>query len=154
MKKSHHDDIPCHTRLCIKWCDMVQGCMVHTECTVMTAVSSGASHVRTKQRYNYTACVDIQSVLHKATFTCLESHATRAQRVCSKGENSSIYKWSTTINKPGCQCGCFVDDARTGAETGGCRWIEPPANRPRRPSLLWVAAQSWSSSCRRRGRKK
>ena len=58
---------------------MVHGCMVYTECAKMAAVSSGTSHVTTKQLCNYTTWVDIQTVLQKATVTHLESHVTRTQ---------------------------------------------------------------------------
>ena len=34
--------------LCVKWHDMVHGCMVYKECANMAAVLSGTSHVRTK----------------------------------------------------------------------------------------------------------
>ena len=36
--------------ICMKWRDMVHGCMVYTERAEMAAVSSGTSHVTTKQR--------------------------------------------------------------------------------------------------------
>ena len=34
--------------LCLKWCDMVHGCMVYTERAETAAVSRGTSHVTTK----------------------------------------------------------------------------------------------------------
>ena len=51
------------TWLCMKWRDMVHVCMVYTERAETAAVSSGTSHVRTKQCCNYTTWVDIQSAL-------------------------------------------------------------------------------------------
>ena len=39
---------------CMKWRDVMHGCMVYTERADMAAVLSGTSHVRTKQRCNYT----------------------------------------------------------------------------------------------------
>ena len=57
----------------------VQGCMVHTECAEMTAVSSGTSHAGTKQRCKHTTWVDIQSGLCEAKVAHIESHAARVQ---------------------------------------------------------------------------
>ena len=51
------------TWLCMKWCDVVHGCMVYTECTETAAVSCGTCHVTTKQRCWYTTLVDIQNTL-------------------------------------------------------------------------------------------
>ena len=44
--------------LCMKWRDLVRGCMVYTE-QVKTAVSGGTSHERTKQCCKYTTWVEI-----------------------------------------------------------------------------------------------
>ena len=49
--------------LCMKWPDMLPGCMVERECVQMAAVSSGTSHVRTKQCCIYATWVDSQSTL-------------------------------------------------------------------------------------------
>ena len=45
----------------MKWRDTVHGCMVYTERAEMAAVSSGTSHVTTKQQCSYTTWVNIQS---------------------------------------------------------------------------------------------
>ena len=109
---------------------MVHGCLVYTERAEMTAVSRGTctSHVRIKQRCNYTICLDIQSWLYKATVTDLESHMRQehsesvpqrriqtestglrhpsfkeegAGKRCSEcAENSDIQKQSTTSTPP------------------------------------------------------
>ena len=42
---------------------MVHNCMMYTERANMAAVLSGTSHVRIKQRHNYTTWVNIQSAL-------------------------------------------------------------------------------------------
>ena len=47
--------------LCMKWCDMVYGCMVYTEHAKMATVSGGTSHITTKQCCNYTTWVDISN---------------------------------------------------------------------------------------------
>ena len=71
----------------MKWWDMVHGCMVRTECTMVAAVSDGTSHVTTKQCCKYTTLVDIQNALWKATVIHLKSHNTTAQQVYLKAEN-------------------------------------------------------------------
>ena len=58
----------------------------------MAAVSS---HVTAIQRCKYTTSVDIQKCSTKAAVTHLESHATRAQWICSRAENSAIQKRPT-----------------------------------------------------------
>ena len=45
------------------WSDMVYGCMVYTERAEIAAIGSGASHVRTKQRCNYTCSPFCHSLL-------------------------------------------------------------------------------------------
>ena len=76
--------------LCIKWRDVMHGCMVYTERAEMAAVSSGTNHARTKQCCKYAPWVDTQSPLWKDTVTHLELYMTRAQWVCSRAENSAI----------------------------------------------------------------
>ena len=51
------------TWLCMKWHDLVHGCMVYAERTKTAAVSCGTSHVTTKRRCTYTTFVDIQNVI-------------------------------------------------------------------------------------------
>ena len=46
--------------LCMKWRDMVHGCMAYTERTEMAAVSRGTSYVTTKRCCKYTTSVYIQ----------------------------------------------------------------------------------------------
>ena len=45
--------------LCMKWCDMVHGCMVDIECTETAAVWHGTRHVSNKQCRKRTTEVDI-----------------------------------------------------------------------------------------------
>ena len=45
--------------LCMKWRDIVHGCMVYTERAETAAVSRGTSHVTTKQRCKYITSMDI-----------------------------------------------------------------------------------------------
>ena len=52
-----------HMWLCMKWCDVVHGCMVCTERTETAAVSRGACRVTTRQRCLYTTSVDTQNAL-------------------------------------------------------------------------------------------
>ena len=47
--------------LCMKWRDMVHGCMVYTVRAESAAVSRGSSRVTTKQRCKYTTSVAFQS---------------------------------------------------------------------------------------------
>ena len=50
--------------LCMKWRDMMHGCMVYTERAEMATVSRGTSHVTVKQRCKqYTTSADIQNAL-------------------------------------------------------------------------------------------
>ena len=49
--------------LCMKWRDMVHGCMVYTELAETAVVSRGTSHVTTKQRCKHTTHVDIENTL-------------------------------------------------------------------------------------------
>ena len=49
--------------LCVKWGDMAHGCTAYTESAELAAVSSGTSHVTTKQLCNYVTWVDIQSTM-------------------------------------------------------------------------------------------
>ena len=49
-----------HMWLCMKWRDMMRGCMVYTERAETAAVSRGTSQVTDKQRCKYTTSVDIQ----------------------------------------------------------------------------------------------
>ena len=46
--------------LCMKWRDVVYGCMVYTERAETAAVSRGTYHVLTELRRKYTISVDIQ----------------------------------------------------------------------------------------------
>ena len=45
--------------LCMKWHDMVHGCVEYTECGEMAAVSHGSSHLTTKERCKYITSEDI-----------------------------------------------------------------------------------------------
>ena len=70
--------------LSMKWhCKLVHSWMVYTEpaCT---------SYATTKDRYQYTASVDINNTHYKRIVTHSESHATCAQWVFSRAENSAI----------------------------------------------------------------
>ena len=82
------------TWFCMKWRDMVHGCMVYTECAKTAAVSPSASHVTTKQHCKYTTLGDIQNALWKAVVTHLESLVTEVQWVCLRAENSAMQKQS------------------------------------------------------------
>ena len=68
---------------------MVHGYMVYTERAETASVSRGTSHVKTSQR-----CIldgySKRAIAEKATVTHLESHATRAQRVCPRAEKSAV----------------------------------------------------------------
>ena len=56
--------LPIHMWLCIKWRDMVHGCMVHTE-RAQTACSSFTWHQpgKPKQRGKYTTSVDTRNII-------------------------------------------------------------------------------------------
>ena len=84
--------------LCMKWHDMVHGCMVYKECAETAAVPHGISHVPTNKCCKYTTLADIQNTLWKVTVTHLESNVTRVQRVCSRVENSPLQKCLMTIS--------------------------------------------------------
>ena len=66
----------CTLWFCMKWRDIVHGCMVYTERAVTASVSCGTSHVRTKQRCHYTYHLggyskrEIKSDSHSFGITC------------------------------------------------------------------------------------
>ena len=64
----------------------------------MAAVSRGTSHATSKQCCQYTTLVDIKNTHNKKdTVTHSESHVTRVHWVCSRAENSPIWKWWTLL---------------------------------------------------------
>ena len=60
-----------HMWLCVKWRDMVHGCMVYRECSKIAAVWRGINHVTTKQYCKHTTWVNIQNTLLKVIVTHL-----------------------------------------------------------------------------------
>ena len=68
--------------LCMKWHDMVHGCVVSTECGKMAAVSHGSSHVTTKERCKYITSVDIEKRTIKSR--------SRTQSQCNKSALSRL----------------------------------------------------------------
>ena len=76
---------------------------LHRTCAETAGVSRGTSHVAPKQRCEYITSADIQKrailYIKKATITHFESDATRPRRVCSRAENSPIYKSNQTIKQ-------------------------------------------------------
>ena len=75
--------------LCMKWHDVVQGCILYIECAETAAVSGSTSHVTTKQYSNCTL-VDILRGLWKA------SHLFRV--TCDKKHlNHSESAWEQTV---------------------------------------------------------
>ena len=73
---------------CMKWHDMVHGCMMCAECAETAAVSCCISHVTTKQSLS----TPLQNALQKRdTVTHLESHVTKVQRDCLQVEKSATW---------------------------------------------------------------
>ena len=70
--------------LCMKWLDMLHGSMVYTECAETAAVSRGTSQVAPKQGCKYFGGYSKRAVTHS------ESHATKAQLLRWRTENSAI----------------------------------------------------------------
>ena len=77
--------------LCMKWCDMVHGCMVYTEYTEKAAVLRDSTRVSAKQCCKHATLVDIQHTLWKATVTHLELHATN--------RSESAWEWRIALCK-------------------------------------------------------
>ena len=76
----------------------------YTERAKMAAISSGTSHVTTKQHCKYTTLVDIQTC-YKKLVTHLESHATWVQWTYLRAGNSAkLKKKSTTVMQPWLLC--------------------------------------------------
>ena len=74
----------------VNWC-MVKWCKcIHRTSAETAAVSRGTSHATTKECYQHTASVDIKNTRYKRIVTHSESHATWAQWVCSRAENTDI----------------------------------------------------------------
>ena len=67
----------------------------------MAAVSHGTNSVTTKQHSKYTASVDIQNTLCKATVTHSELHVTRVQLVCSESENIKMINQLKVVKPQG-----------------------------------------------------
>ena len=88
---------PVRMWLCMKWPDMVHGCMVYTKRSKTAAVSRGTSHVTTKQRCKNTTLADIQNALWKASqsfgITCFKS----AVSLPESGELTALYKFKLVL---------------------------------------------------------
>ena len=72
-------------RLCMKWRDMVHGCMAYAERAEMAAVSRGTSHVTVKQRCKHTTSVDIQKCAIKS-YSLMQNHMRAAVGLLESGE--------------------------------------------------------------------
>ena len=80
-----------------KWSDTVTWCMVEWWTQNLRrsgSISRGTSHATTTERYQYTTSVDINNTRYKRIQSLIQNHKPMqcAQWVCSRAENSAIYK--------------------------------------------------------------